>query len=206
MPEVQILLAADRMRVHATSDLHESGERGYSYLTITADIDSPNRTLASSFTQDCEDSEQYILADPQPRSHEVLDGSTRGLPVQDLPPMCLQYDRCRPARLDPAHPRKIDGYPIVHQDWGLQCFSQGDGIRFSSAHRGSSAEGFRSRPISPRKGLHHQPLSPRPTASSQADGGTTTRVYSLRNRSRSPDRAKCRRGVVSETIIRGVPT
>jgi len=48
--------------------------------------------------------------------------------------------------------------------------------------------------------------SPRPTASSQADGGTTTRVYSLRNRSRSPDRAKCRRGVVSETIIRGVPT
>ena len=161
MPEVQIPVAADRMRVHATSDLHESGERCYSYLTITADIDSPNRTLASSFTQDCEDPEQYILADPQPRSHEVLDGSTRGLPIQDLPPMGLQYDRCRPARLDPAHPRKIDGYAIVHEDWGPQCFSQGDGIRFSSAHRGSSAEGFRSRPISPRKGLHRQPLSRR---------------------------------------------
>src|SRR5207247_154284 len=149
VPEVHILLRADRVRVHATSDSHESGERCYSYLTITAGIDSPNRTLASSLTQDCEDSEQYILADPQPRSHEVLDGSTRGLPVQDLPPMCLQYDRCRPARLDPAHPRTIDGYTIVHQVWDLQCFSQGDGIRFSSAHRGSSAEGFRSRPISP---------------------------------------------------------
>src|SRR5205823_7433588 len=134
-----------------------------------------------------EDSEQYILADPQPRSHEVLDGSTRGLPIQDLPPMGLQYDRRRPARLDPAHPRKIDGYAIVHEDWGPQCFSQGDGIRFSSAHRGSSAEGFRSRPISPRKGLHRQPLSrrlleavrfrsrfPSTEASSQTDGGTTT--------------------------------
>src|SRR5213080_2404748 len=184
MPEVQIPVAADRMRVHATSDLHESGERCYSYLTITADIDSPNRTLASSFTQDCEDPEQYILADPQPRSHEVLDGSTRGLPIQDLPPMGLQYDRCRPARLDPAHPRKIDGYAIVHEDWGPQCFSQGDGIRFSSAHRGSSAEGFRSRPERACTANHFPDASsrpcdsgrgsPRPTASSQTDGGTTT--------------------------------
>src|SRR5947207_14470974 len=104
MPEVQILLAADRMRVHATSDLHESGERGYSYLTITADIDSPNRTLASSFTQDCGGSEQYILADPQPRSHELLDDSTRRLPSQHLPPMGLQHNGLRPPARDPALP------------------------------------------------------------------------------------------------------
>src|SRR5947199_10329809 len=110
MPEVQIPVAADRMRVHATSDLHESGERCYSYLTITADIDSPNRTLASSFTQDCADPKPYILADPQPRSHEVLDGSTRDLPIQELPPMGLQCTRCRPARLDPAHPAQADSH------------------------------------------------------------------------------------------------
>src|SRR5438876_37778 len=112
---------------------------------------------ASPFSEDRQDPEEYVLANPQSRFDEVLHRSPRGHSVQDSASVGLQHDRRRPARLDSAHPCEIDRHPVVHEDCRLQRLGERDGIRFPSANGSGSAEGFRLPSVPCGKGPHPNP-------------------------------------------------